>query len=936
MDKGAHFYQCDLQVHTPRDPKWVGLNCVSDDEREDYAKRFVDACRKKSIHAVGITDHHDMTFVQYIRDAAANETDENGNEIDKRDRLVVFPGMELTLSIPCQALLLLDANFPLNLLESLYTVLGITPTASMESKNSSNVSRIRSFDTLADLYKRLDEHDHLKGQYIVLPHVGNKGDFSIIRKGMGDKYSKMPCVGGYLDGKYANLNNGKKDIVNGKDKNWGNRQIGIIQTSDARRDDFTTLGNATSWVKWTEPTAEALRQACLARETRILQERPELPSLRIEAVRVSNSKFLGPVNLLLNPQFNCLIGGRGTGKSTILEYIRWALNDQPQSGSPTDELPDYEQKSKKLIDNTLERFDASVTVTYLVRGVRHVIQKFSENKKNLLRIGDGAFQEVSDEEVRRMLPLQAYSQKQLSAVATRKEELRRFIEAPVKEQISSFKEEVEELKGNIRSAFEKVQKKKRLQREKRQLELSQSSVKKQISHLQKQITGLSKEEKATLDSNSMFQVSRECVAKWKSEADLLLSSLSSLRADIKEAPSAISEDQEIAHRELLESLQKCYNDLFDKARRGVDELVAVFDAETALPTNIEGFAVAVDTWQKADDEQKNAYETVVKAKVDSEAIAKQIGELENRLNAVGAQIQRKDSEIQEEGMPEDEYMTSRKRWAKLYSRRAALLSEKCRELTELSGGLIEADLMRAGNFNTAKNEMASALRGSGVKGTKIDKLLSSVVESESPPDTWSFILDEIRQLADYDADKNASEKFPDTPLMFAAGFNSDEVQKIASVLDPQKWLSLSLVELEDVPSFKYVRGVNEEIEFVDASAGQQATALLTVLLNQDGPPLIIDQPEEDLDNPTMLKVVEQLWKAKERRQMIFASHNANIVVNGDADLVVCCSYRDEAEHTFGEIKHAGAIDVGEINDEIAKVMEGGEKAFQLRRDKYGF
>ncbi|MCK4326266.1 hypothetical protein KAW55_05875, partial [bacterium] len=75
------------------------------------------------------------------------------------------------------------------------------------------------------------------------------------------------------------------------------------------------------------PTAEALRQACLAKESRISQIDPALPSVYVTSVDVSNSKFMGPIYLELNRQYNALIGGRGTGKSTILEYLRWGLCD---------------------------------------------------------------------------------------------------------------------------------------------------------------------------------------------------------------------------------------------------------------------------------------------------------------------------------------------------------------------------------------------------------------------------------------------------------------------------------------------------------------------------------------------------------------------------------------------------------------------------------
>lgn len=80
MDKGAHFYRCDFQVHTPRDLGWTGPSATTDDERLAYGKRLIAACRERGINAVAITDHHCMTFVPHIRQAAAEETAADGTE----------------------------------------------------------------------------------------------------------------------------------------------------------------------------------------------------------------------------------------------------------------------------------------------------------------------------------------------------------------------------------------------------------------------------------------------------------------------------------------------------------------------------------------------------------------------------------------------------------------------------------------------------------------------------------------------------------------------------------------------------------------------------------------------------------------------------------------------------------------------------------------
>src|SRR5689334_11817452 len=108
MDKGAHFYRCDFQVHTPRDQNWSGSNAVTSDERRFYAESLIAAARLKGLAAIAVTDHHDMAFVPYVRRAAAEETAINGSQVLAEERITVFPGMELTLGVPCQAIILLD------------------------------------------------------------------------------------------------------------------------------------------------------------------------------------------------------------------------------------------------------------------------------------------------------------------------------------------------------------------------------------------------------------------------------------------------------------------------------------------------------------------------------------------------------------------------------------------------------------------------------------------------------------------------------------------------------------------------------------------------------------------------------------------------------------------------------------------------------------
>ncbi len=120
----------------------------------------------------------------------------------------------------------------------------------------------------------------------------------------------------------------------------------------------------------------------------------------------------------------------------------------------------------------------------------------------------------------------------------------------------------------------------------------------------------------------------------------------------------------------------------------------------------------------------------------------------------------------------------------------------------------------------------------------------------------------------------------------------------------------------------------------DLSGGQRVSMLLSLLLKTtDERPLIIDQPEDELDNRFLFDtVLPALKRLKGRRQIIVATHEANIVVNGDADQVI----QLKATANRGHVACAGAIEQPAVRDAIVRTVDGGDEAFRLRRLKYGF
>jgi type III restriction enzyme len=313
---------------------------------------------------------------------------------------------------------------------------------------------------------------------------------------------------------------------------------------------------------------------------------------------------------------------------------------------------------------------------------------------------------------------------------------------------------------------------------------------------------------------------------------------------------------------------------------------------------------------------------------------KALEDIEKRRNALSEQVTARRAELAKMGHPVDTQQTLRGEWVELQQERSHLLKQQCDRLIQLSEGMLRAKLEARSEVAAISDRFRGAISGSGVRGAKVDGFIAGITESDDPLQSWLDALDELetRVVARLDAEAPV----PKASSAALRAFSAIEVEKLVAKITPEALLELSLVPLGDRPVFEYATKAGEFIPFNRASPGQQATALLHVLLAQPGPPLLIDQPEDDLDSQVVLQVAQQIWNAKTKRQLIFASHNANLVVNGDAELVICCDYRAAGDQSGGQIKLEGAIDMPVVRAEITSVMEGGEKAFRMRQQKYGF
>jgi type III restriction enzyme len=524
MDKGARFYNCDFQVHSPRDTQFSGAEYVSDEERKLYATNFIKACRDKKIDAVAITDHHDLAFYKFIKDASENELDSEGNPVLASNRIIIFPGLELTLALPCQAIVIFDSHLPLNqeLITSIYAKLNINDQSPANSSKISNVSRL-PFNEINDIYESLEEIPQLKNRFIVFPNIKDGGGDTILRDGFHTKFANSRFVGGYLDrGLYEThkTKQGWLNVINGEVEAYGKRKIGVFQTSDCRTDTFEHLGISSTWVKWSEPTAEGLRQACLANESRISQEKPVLPSIFIDKLFIRNTTFLKTIEITLNEQFNVLIGGRGTGKSSVLMYLEWVLGK------------DFEKPKAELlnefIESTVDENTGEIEVSIIKNGVRHIIKRSKNEYK--VKIGANEFQDTDSDNIQDIIKCKSFSQKELSKHnKNREKQLLDILKYSIKDKIEQLNRKLQDnaqlIKESINNYIiylDKVRKKNNLSNQ-------IDSLTAEITELNNTLENLSEDDTKIIGAKSKYNYESELLEKYKSIYDDISTSLQELK-----------------------------------------------------------------------------------------------------------------------------------------------------------------------------------------------------------------------------------------------------------------------------------------------------------------------------------------------------------------------------------------------------------------------
>ncbi|WP_439604635.1 AAA family ATPase, partial [Shinella sp.] len=268
---------------------------------------------------------------------------------------------------------------------------------------------------MKELIDEVADDGVLSQSVIVVPHFGNEDAHkSLNGYGFAARAKSLDCDAVYIECPYSDLHPTTLQKIRGEIADWGTRRRAILATGDNRHASWNRLGAHECWVRLGEVTLEGFRQAFLADEARIAYAEPETPSERIVEIEILSS-LTGPdpLRISFNESFSALIGGRGSGKSSILEYLRFGLGK-----SETDLFHDAggkrpREREARLIEDTLS--EGYVKLKLQRGGVSETWVRKGEKPDEIVVTQDGADSHIlTIDAAQKRFPARAFHQKELS------------------------------------------------------------------------------------------------------------------------------------------------------------------------------------------------------------------------------------------------------------------------------------------------------------------------------------------------------------------------------------------------------------------------------------------------------------------------------------------------------------------------------------------
>jgi len=882
---GACFYKCALQVNPAHYAgSYRGQNHGMDDS--NYISSLVAKCIELDIRVIAITDHNHAGSIDRIRDEA------------KKNDIYVFPGFEISSTEGVHILCIYPPETRADKLGRYlgeFGIRGVDPSTELSNKPVSEIlSCVREqggVTIAAHVTQEKGILNALHGQ----ARINAWKDENLLAVQIPGAIDEVPAD------KLPILRNQNPDYrrVSGAAHDLA---IAIVNAKDVAQPGGLADPSATCWIKMSEITIEGLRQAFLDPASRIRLANDPVPEDHAEFVAIAwQGGFLDGSAIHFNENLNVLIGGRGTGKSTVVESVRYVLGLEPLG-----------EEARMAHDGIIRQvLRGGTKVSLLVRSHRpakreYLIERTIPNPP-VVRDNTGKVITLAPADIAPQA--EVYGQHEISELTKSREKLTRLLERFVDRDLSLS------------------QRKADLARELERSRVRILEVKKELRQIDERLASLP----ALEETLKRFQEAG--LEKKLKEQSLLLREESILRT---------AGERTIPFREIIEQLRRAVPIdrafLSAKALEGLPGKGILTEADTVLEQldrNIKavinqmakaleeadtGLATVRQQWEGRKKDVQAAYEKILrelqKSKVDGEEfirLRRQIEELRPLKERQGT-LQRDLKEL------EDQRRNFLAEWEDLKTSEYQQFDRAAKKVNKALADRVRVQVTSAGN----REPLYQLLR------ERVSGRLSEAVDALKKRDSLS-----LKEVAD------ACRAGRDT-LVQKFAIPPAQAERLAQA-PPGTFMEMEELDLPPTTRIELnVAGEGQPTTWQaleDLSTGQKATAVLLLLLLESEAPLVVDQPEDDLDNRFITEgVVPKMREEKRRRQFLFATHNANIPVLGDAELIIGLRAAGEADEGKAEIpaEHMGSIDARPVRELVEEVLEGGKEAFETRRRKYGF
>jgi predicted ATPase len=849
---GALWLRADFHLHTKADKEFV----FKENENE-FCRLYVEHIKSQNINLGVITNHNKFDKNEFValRKKALKEN------------IGLFAGVEFSLREGIHILIVFDDNWYQGDTDNISKFLEIAfyGIINYEKPNYPN-----SNFNLKETVEALDKIGY--DYFIILAHIDDtNGLFTELRGRTQEDFVKQESFSRVLAvQKSANLENYNKL------GSWLNRKrkIACVEGSDNAHGGIEAIGKGRiTYIKIGDFNFEALTYALTDSEYRVSpKNKPEIKNSYIKSVAFEGGLLEG-TRIDFSPELNTLIGIRGSGKSSLLEVLRYVIGiSLPVNAAD----PDYKNS---LVTRSMGSGGKAIVTVVNKQNEEYRIEKLYGQKEDIYK--NNALQpEISIDATGFHSPIY-FGQKDLSNKGKDFEGdlIQRLIGTRLKEvqiKIGQKKREVE----NIISEVKKLQ---------NLNDLKEDTIV-QIKNWNHQLNFF--KEKGIED-----KLKQQIL--FDSDISKLVQNESTVRSYLSELASVISNYDYFFQKEIAGS--EINKELFEEAKAIIQELKIEFEKLKMIQKNsilsqqkLKEFSAKINTKKEGLKEEF----AKIKREIDTDTINP-----DNFLNL--------NRQIETALLKLKEIEKSEKRRSDLQTN----LTERISELDNLwleEYNVLNQEVKR---INEAESKISIEVDFKGRRDKLNDKMKQI------------FRGTGIRESAYQEIEVN----YKDFIQIYRDSSKLNDILNENHVVDFKRRFSENLEELltYKVENKIVIQYNGKSLE--KHSLGQRASALILFLLAQrENDVLIIDQPEDDLDNQTIYnEVIKELKKIKGNMQFIFATHNANIPVLGDSEKVVSCSY-DEKKITV----HSGSIDNQQTQRFIVDIMEGGDEAFNRRKNIY--